>query len=679
MKQDIELYINNQLVELGEDFEVNMTYTVENTTNPTAIKNNYSKTITIPATAHNNKIFSNIWNTTSIYYDGGYNLIKKSSFAIFLNGTKFEEGYIKLDNVIKNGVNIQYKCTLYGGLGDFFYNLSSNKDGKKIRLSDLDYGVDFKLTVNRELILEAWDALMTNQTEGTIFEHINFALCYNGIPEDFSANKVLIATFGSGAYELPYNISDGEYSSLNGWVLADLRQEYDEWAARDLRSYLQRPVFRLKTLINAICNPVNNGGYTVNLDEDFFNRANPYWEKAWITLPLIKDMEDISTIGSIVDVPATSANLNRTVQDYYKISVTVEGDSDSITIPFNLGTKATLTSNKELYTGYGPLLEDGDSNKSIYYNAPIAIQLVGYEKNTTTVAYYSDVEVFTSFGLYEYANTNYTKLNVGGVENVHSGSFIQSGSTTDYFWENGESFILSINNIDSISDYDWYIQISRYVYQSPYYASTYSNNYFDCLWLGMGSTENGNLGNNSNYISQYAYSTSIDISGNDTNASINKRVITKERMLGRDKTPLDYLLGYTKQMGLYFIKHPQEKVIDILTRKTFYKNNGENYDDNGYRKLIDLTNLIDTSKDIIITPLPFNKNWYDLGLDIKENKYSKIYDSYTDIKFGTKRIDTGYEYVKEVDNLIKDNPYKAGMMVREKNAYMVNFRLPKNN
>lgn len=681
MRQDIDLYINNQLVELGEDFEVNMTYTVEQTTNPTAIKNNYSKTITIPATAQNNRIFENIWNMGSIY-NGGFDLTKKADFQLFLNGDKMEEGYIKIDNIIKKGTNAEYKCTLFGGLGDFFYCLSTDADGNKLKLSDLDYGVDFTITVDANFVQNAWNALMDNSTEGTIYDHINFALCYNGIPDDFSADKVVMSIYND-VYPLPWDIGeDGDkYENYKLYVMADLRQEYDEWASRDLRSNLQRPVFRWKTLINAICDPNNNGGYTVNLDEDFFNRANPYWEQAWITLPLVPEMDDVSTVTSSVNVPTTNIYFNRSVQEYEKISVSVEGDGSEILIPFTLSCTANTTSNDELFTGVMSYHEDAlNSTNTVYYNAPIAVQLVGYNKNTDVVAYYSDVEVFTSNKITDDTYSDgCLKLNVGGNENWHNGSFVKSGTTTTFNWEEGETYTLNVSGIDNIGNYDWYIQLSRYEYTTPYYRNTYGTHYFDCVWLSQFIAEDGNLGSTATTVSKLAYSTVFKVSGSNDEFSMNKRIITKQRLLGRDKTPLDYLLGYTKQMGLYFMKNPQEKTIDILTRRTFYRNNGECYDEYGYRDVINLEGLIDRGQEITIKPLSIEKKWYDLGLEINDNKYSKIYDTFTDIPYGAKRIDTGYEYVKEVDNLLKNNAYKAGMMVREKNAYMVNFRLPKNN
>lgn len=57
-----ELYIENELIELNDDVQFAITKQFENLSNPTTIINDWSKTVEIPFTAHNNRIFGNIYN-----------------------------------------------------------------------------------------------------------------------------------------------------------------------------------------------------------------------------------------------------------------------------------------------------------------------------------------------------------------------------------------------------------------------------------------------------------------------------------------------------------------------------------------------------------------------------------------------------------------------------------------
>ncbi len=79
-----------------------------------------------------------------------------------------------------------------------------------------------------------------------------------------------------------YSYKSGTSSNL--MVFAN---PHDAWRMMDLRWYLMRPVIRLKAIIEAICNPENNGGYEVFLDQDVFGSQNELIEQSWVTLSMI--------------------------------------------------------------------------------------------------------------------------------------------------------------------------------------------------------------------------------------------------------------------------------------------------------------------------------------------------------------------------------------------------------
>lgn len=62
----IRLYIEDQEIELQEEVQVSITRQFEEISNPTVICNDYTKTVKIPMTAHNNIIFGNIYNPDMI-------------------------------------------------------------------------------------------------------------------------------------------------------------------------------------------------------------------------------------------------------------------------------------------------------------------------------------------------------------------------------------------------------------------------------------------------------------------------------------------------------------------------------------------------------------------------------------------------------------------------------------
>ena len=141
---NIHLYIGDTEVEFTSKPEILYTYQVDDLTNPTVVKNSFSKTITIKGTKSNNHLFGHYWNVERMQVGGGgngsnvyFNASKKMDFQLFVGTELYESGYVKLDEVRRVNDDYEYDITLYGGLGNFFYNLSISDDGNEMKLSDL--------------------------------------------------------------------------------------------------------------------------------------------------------------------------------------------------------------------------------------------------------------------------------------------------------------------------------------------------------------------------------------------------------------------------------------------------------------------------------------------------------------------------------------------------------------
>ena len=155
MKQDVRLYINDKLVDFSNELSMPFIYQLEDTNNPTAVKNSWTKSITITGTDNNNKIFGEIYNLdrqqlysnsyiTGVYFNPSF----RTPFQIFRNGELIESGYMQLNNITLKNKIVNYNITLYGGLGDFFYKLKYNSDSTPLTLADLRYGVEGKNSDN---------------------------------------------------------------------------------------------------------------------------------------------------------------------------------------------------------------------------------------------------------------------------------------------------------------------------------------------------------------------------------------------------------------------------------------------------------------------------------------------------------------------------------------------------
>ena len=312
MKTKVRLFINDQELEFTGKASVLYNFNLDNVVNPTAVKNQYTKTIQVEGTPRNNKIFGHIWDLTRTQSDD-FNPSKRTPFELYIDGDLYETGYVKLNSISNTHNKIVYNITLYGGIGDFLYNLTYRDDGEQLKLRDLHYittgdpttELDFR--INKDTVRNAWRRIKGNGTvDDERWDVINFAPCYNGYPNDFDCDKVLINTddfnretrlSNNGAistntgFPTGVTIDGTQYETVNGYAYGEINGKMTEWEIRDLRSYLQRPVLRMKYIINACCDPTQNGGYTVELDPDFFNSGNTAYEQAWMTLPMLNELK----------------------------------------------------------------------------------------------------------------------------------------------------------------------------------------------------------------------------------------------------------------------------------------------------------------------------------------------------------------------------------------------------
>jgi hypothetical protein len=309
MRRNIELYIGGQRVDLNDNSFILFNYTLEDLSNPTAVKNSFSKSITLPGTSNNNSLFGHMYRVDRITQYGGYigadfDAMRRIPFEIFDEKNEIiESGYAKLEKVQLNGMDKEYQVALYGGLGSFFYSLMYRSDGTKKTLSDMrylllsgNYGLPgaFGQVGGYGMVQDAWsylvnpDAYNYEEYDNTWCHIINFAPAYNGIPEkDFSADKAVVdnKSFNNVPYtklidKVSYSFKTGTDSNLMLFT-----NKHSEWEMRDLRWYLQRPVFRVKGIFDAAADPENNGGYEVVISDSI--KEMEFFKNGWITLPMI--------------------------------------------------------------------------------------------------------------------------------------------------------------------------------------------------------------------------------------------------------------------------------------------------------------------------------------------------------------------------------------------------------
>ena len=369
MNKSVRLFIGNYEADFGSAPDVLYTFKIDDITSPAAVKNSFSKTITLPGTSRNNRIFNQYWAGDRLT-GNGFDATKKTPFTLYVDSEVYQTGYCKLNEVLQRKNAVEYSLSLFGGLGEFIANLEYEGEDRK-KLSDLEYGQEIGFTINKETVEDAWDNIGTGK-----WGVMNFAVCYDGTPKDFDANKVLM-NLGSGytgsTHPDGWNPRPGRdtarndgittaitednktYTTYGGYAVADLSRDYTSAEMREFRSYLMRPVLNVKSVIEACCNPVNNGGYAVELDADWFNQSNPYWSKLWITRPLLSTLEynpaEVAT-GVSVSTGAKETGTRTASGDpeYFEDTLAILSETGN-TLPYDVSVNISLDLNCSAATG----------------------------------------------------------------------------------------------------------------------------------------------------------------------------------------------------------------------------------------------------------------------------------------------------------------------------------------
>ena len=691
MKRRVRLFIGGMEVEFKTTPDILYNFKVDDLLSPAAVKNSYSKTVTIPGTKANNRIFDNFFLNDYLTNGTNFDPTKKTEFTIYIDSTPYETGYCRLDGVTQNKHYWEWTVSLFGGLGEFMYNLeySDNPQGddEKRKLSDLEFyagpdsTVPFELgfEISKETVKDAWDNIDGYSSKWSV---INFAPAYNGLPSDFDADKVLINTGsvtasgntgpvvrrpgGRGSVIVTGVTSGGTtYRTYGGYAVASLSREYTDAEMREFRSYLMRPVISAKKVIEAICRPENNGGWEVELDPEFFYYDNCYYQDMWVTLPML------SSLDYTVNIPNSSATVSlgamatgtRTSGDpgFYEDRLAVLSVPDS-GMSFDVNVKMTLdmlgvqngAQDKLVLCAYYP-------SGGFTYASAIFVQLVAFDSFGNPVAGSDEYYITSAYGARRvsdgrgrsqvYANFlspsdwNYNQPYGNGYVSSTSPGYFEKVSGSTWRWD--EEISLTAKNVPAGSTLK--VVLTKvykaggspsgakkvfYRQENPGAQTTYTTYNFNGFNLTINSSQ---------------------VSFKSNEGIRTGAVFTKNQLLDTDYSIADFLLSYAKIFGLYFLKDTPEKKIKILTRKNFFQRDN----------IVDIQDLVDRSN-LKITPLVFNNKWYKWDLAADESEYGKAYVQTYGKPYGQKRINTGYNFNKNTFDVLDGNVFKGAVQVLER-------------
>lgn len=674
MRRKISLYIGDQLADLDDQSFILFNYQMDDLSNPTIVKNSYSQQITLKGTPANNRIFGDYFRTDRMVANTGgqtgvdFNASQKVPFTIYNEMSEIlESGYVKLDSISKQREDIQYKVTLYGGLGSFFYALSYDENGNKRTLADLDYlGTDspdteLNFIINAETVQEAWRRLQEDTTASSMWDVINFAPAYNGIPEgNFSPDKGLMIPSQMGLKdEIP--VDGVTYGLKSGYALVNLAEAHDEWAVKDLRSYLQRPIFSMKAFWKAIRNPANNGGYEVDASIILNHTKFGNYSALWMTLPMLSSIGSIKQVSGDLSITLSSSATAGNSVGRFDITGSVPAGTKVVA---NLHCKMrwNMPSGANSYTSLSPIATYRFGRNTISKISAIFIQAVAYGEDDSVVGgskikVYSDGSTtmnavaaqcgYTPAWAADYESlsiTEYTKVSVGVFELPNDLAFTVEAQDVAYY-----KILVSV-----------YPGTKRIYEAGGSGGKTVTTGY---------DTTAGNISTPVMYVNYdtvytpestfiVAGTTADSITYTSSESLRSGAIITKAMLLSTSKTPAEYMLSFCKIFGLYFTYDNATKKVTILRRNDLYQD-----------ETIDLTRRVDLSKGISIKPLVFDAKWYDFMLEGVGGAFYEEYLNVEGIPYGVQRVNTGYDFNADSVNLMESVVFKNAATILARSKY----------
>lgn len=678
MRQKIRLYIGDVEADLSTDSLVQMNYTADDLNAPAIVKNSYSQQVTLPSTRTNDTIFGMMFRADrrTTNGDGGtgtaFSPLVRTPFYIFSEaGELIESGYVKLDSVTNNNGSKSYGITLYGGLGSFFYTLSYDDEGNEMTLADLPLLSDdpddtIEFTINAETVAEAWEALRAG-TAGP-WQVVNFAPAYNGLPEgDFSADTAVGDPSSVGG-KSSYSEGGSRYSTIDGCALYDLGEDFTEWQTKDLRSYLQRPVFSVKGMIAAIGRYAASRGFTLNLDDTFFNPANEVYERTWVSLRLLTTYE----------------------QDGESGEYTVSGSMSSTAVSggmYNTGTAATLNP--------GNTNSDAVVTVTVKPSIFVSTELVP----TSTTYYLNRLQSMTS---YDSGTMIFEQL----ILKDSSGRIVGGSPIQVYASENPSALETAASWVSKANLEGAYLQsganmvicgvletVSTRIGSNHGIPDAYLQE-LSAIGIGVSSAEvrvwprliryayAGGVGNwtlqraDDLIIYNYGFTKydltayGVDVVGGtlayETSGQLHSESkITQQIMLSDTMTPAEFLLSYSKTFGLSYTYDKGSKTVSIVSRNTLYTSD-----------VMDIEDRIDRSKEIKTTPLVASSKWLSFNNSELEGEFVEFYKKKYGREYGAQRVNTGYDFNADTTDVLESSEFAGGAEVLEKSIYFNNVTSP---
>jgi len=136
-----EIFIEDYRLDITKEIATEFSYAIDDIMDFGSRNTSYSKTITIPGTHNNNKLFGFIFDLSNANFTNdlqpninyNFNASRNANCRIFIDGLQIFKGVLRILEITQFNKEINYECSVFGELGGFINALGNKK------LEDLDF------------------------------------------------------------------------------------------------------------------------------------------------------------------------------------------------------------------------------------------------------------------------------------------------------------------------------------------------------------------------------------------------------------------------------------------------------------------------------------------------------------------------------------------------------------
>lgn len=701
---------NYQLMTMDSKEDISLNFSHDNLENPLNYCSEYSYNLKVPICPDNNRLFTNFLRLDSLVISGGYDPTKKMDYIILDNsGSLISTGtaYVK---DISNGY---YNLALTGSLSRIFNKLLNS--GWNTENQDLDYFLmtdwfkkrkkrsqllptqatfyDGVNVISKDVVYASWmiaypvfsliEAMRsynlhntygveTGETLNFIASIIGFAPTAQGLLPGFENDRwIEIGTIDGGTAQsfasLPVLCSerDANNEAINP---IDVGDGLIEAQMGEYRSYYQQPFIYIDKLWQLYQLQFSDitGGYSLVLDSRWFSESNTQLQSLVYMLPRLWDENNSEVLANqtLADGGVTKTLPTQSGQTWQTETFLITGISSQVStawsdvtntigrlltydfeVNLKIETNQTAQYGGITYNRYHSIYNFIKLNVSVsdqdnlYNGYPAIMGITRYlialipddGKYSMDDIMADDLSKSMIVGMmdqgYKLTTATYTPTASGDIDVITFKGSISVINTRSYMDADIDSVTTrlraSVSYVSNNTPWMTYLGSSpRFFYGNSGLPTAYTK-----LVLSLSN-----------------------ITATTTYAKRTEKILSLENLF-RDEKPFSILLKYSKMTHLVWQLDDNAKTVTVKTSKDYF----HDLISAGGSGITDITDAVDVSKGIVITPLSWTDNKVQFNFAACDLDYIKEYEERYGNSYGGKTLITANKINSTTKKLLCNN------------------------